>query len=104
MQYRSGAHGKIEYQFPEKCLPPRGKISIVNVSGLRDGLGGHLKFVDGRYTYVVSNALVPGDVYVAKDWRLVFDGICKGSAYYPFDDDVRSGLEYGVVDAVDSRP
>ncbi|HEM7891524.1 MULTISPECIES: hypothetical protein [Burkholderia] len=101
VQYRFGTHGYVEYRFPGKLLPPRGKISIVDVSRLPDGLGSHLKFVSGRYTYVVSNALVPGEVYVEKDGKIVFDKICKGSAYKPFGNTTRRGLEYGVTDSVD---
>jgi len=101
VQYRFGTHGHIEYRFPGKLLPPRGKISIVDVSRLPDGLGSHLKFVSERYTYVVSNALVPGEVYVEKDGKIVFDKICKGSTYKPFDNAARRGLEYGVTDSVD---
>ncbi|MDY7786485.1 hypothetical protein U0E10_01015 [Burkholderia ubonensis] len=101
VQYRFGTRGYIEYRFPDKLLPPRGKISIVDVSRLPDGLGSHLKFVSGRYTYVVSNALVPGEVYVEKDGKIVFDKICKGSTYKPFNNAARRGLEYGVADSVD---
>ncbi|WP_175871876.1 hypothetical protein [Burkholderia sp. BCC0397] len=101
VQYRFGTHDYVEYRFPSRLLPPRGKISIVDVSRLSDGLGSHLKFVDGRYTYVVSNALVPGEVYVEKDGKIVFDKICKGSTYKPFGNAARRGLEYGVADSVD---
>ncbi|WP_306716770.1 hypothetical protein [Burkholderia dolosa] len=101
VQYRFGTHSNIEYKFPNELVPPRGRISIVDVSRLPDDLGSHLKFTSGRYTYVVSNALVPGEIYVAKDGKIVFNKICKGSMYMPFDNAVRHGLEYGVEDSVD---
>ncbi|MBB5447302.1 MULTISPECIES: hypothetical protein [unclassified Paraburkholderia] len=101
VQYRFGTHSNIEYKFPNKLMPPRGQISIVDVSRLPDGLGSHLKFVSGRYTYIVSNALVPGEIYVAKDGQTVFHQICKGSIYMPFNNSARHGLEYGVEDSVD---
>ena len=101
VQYRFGTHSKIEYVFPDGLIPPRGKISIVDVSRMPDGLGSHVKFTSGSYSYVVSNALVPGEIYVAKDGKIVFDKICKGNSYIPFDSAARRGLEYGVVNSVD---
>ncbi|MCC8392456.1 hypothetical protein LJ656_07635 [Paraburkholderia sp. MMS20-SJTR3] len=101
VQYRFGTHSKIEYKFPRELTPPRGRISIVDVSRLPDGLGSHMKFTSGRYTYVVSNALVPGEIYVAKDGKIVFNKVCKGSMYMLFDSAARHGLEYGVEDSVD---
>ena len=101
VQYRFGTHGSIEYNYPGELTPPRGKISIVDVSRLPDGLGSHLKFTNGSYTYVISNALVPGEVYVAKNGKLIFDKICEGRTYIPFGSAVRRGLEYGVENSVD---
>jgi hypothetical protein len=101
VQYRFGTQSKIEYKFPGALTPPRGKISIVDVSRLPDGLGSHLKFMNGSYTYIVSNALVPGAVYVAKDSKVVFNQVCKGGAYVPFSNAARQGLEYGVADWTD---
>ena len=101
VQYRFGRHDKIEYKFPGKLIPPRKIFSIVDVSRLPDGLGSHIKFVNGDYVYVVSNALVPGEIYVARDGKIVLDEICKGSTYIPFDNAARQGLEYGVVGKID---
>lgn len=101
VQYRFGVRGNVEYKYPDKLVPPRGKFSLVDVSRLHDGSGSHLKFTHGRYTYVVSNALVPGEIYAAEGGTVVFDGICKGSAYMPFDDAMRRGIERGAEDSVD---
>ncbi|CAB3755353.1 hypothetical protein [Paraburkholderia solisilvae] len=101
VQYRFGTPRHVELEFPGKHIAPRGKISIVNVSRLRDGLGSHLKFSNGSYTYVVSNAVVPGEVYVEKNGKIVFDEICKGDGYTPFDYAVWDGIEYGVENRVD---
>ena len=73
----------------------------MGVSRLPDGLGSHLKFTNGSYSYVVSNALVPGEIYVAKNGKLIFDKICEGSVYIPFGSAARRGLEYGVSNSVD---
>lgn len=101
VQYRFGTQSNIECKYPGELLHPRGRISIIDVSRLSEGLGSHLKFTSGPYTYVVSNALVPGEIYVSKNGKLVFDQICEGNAYIPFDKAVRSGVEYGVVDNTD---
>jgi hypothetical protein len=37
----------------------------------------HLKFKNGGYHCVISNALIPGEVYVAEDGKIIFDKICK---------------------------
>jgi hypothetical protein len=102
VQYRFGTQSKIEYKFPDTLTSPRGKISIVDVSRLPDGLGSHLKFASGNYTYIVSNALVPGAVYVTKEGRVIFNHVCKGSAYLPFNGAAWQGLEYGVADWTDN--
>jgi hypothetical protein len=101
VQNRYETHKTIEFQYPRDPIAPQDKMTVVDVSRLRDGLGSHLKFRQGSYEYVVSNALVPGEVYVAKDGKTVFDKICRGSEYLPFDDAARSGLPHGVVDPVD---
>ncbi|WP_126877439.1 hypothetical protein [Paraburkholderia kururiensis] len=101
VQYRFGTQNNIEYKYPGKLTPPRGKISIVDVSRLPDGLGSHLKFSNGSYSYVVSNALVPGEIYVAKNGKLIFNKICEGNIYKPFGSTARRGLEYGASNSVD---
>lgn len=101
VQYRFGTQSYIEYKYPGEFVSPRGRISIVDVSRLPEGLGSHIKFTNGSYAYVVSNALVPGEIYVVKEGRLIFDEICEGDAYISFEKAVRSGLEYGVADAID---
>jgi hypothetical protein len=102
VQYRFGTQSKIEYKFPRTLTPPRGKISIVDVSRFPDGLGSHLRFESGGYTYIVSNALVPGAVYVTRNREVVFHQVCKGGAYIPFNNAMRQGLKYGVADWTDA--
>lgn len=101
VQYRFGTHDAIDYEFPDKLVAPRGKFYIVDVSRLPDGLGSHLRFASEGYTYVVSNALVPGEIYVEKDGKIVFDRFCKGSKYKSFGNAARHGLEYGLANSID---
>lgn len=101
VQYRFGTHDAVDYKFPDRLVAPRGKFSIVDVSRFRDGLGSHLRFASGGYTYVVSNALVPGEIYVEKDGKVIFDGICKGSEYKSFSNAARRGLDYGLENSID---
>jgi hypothetical protein len=101
VQYRLGTKEHVEYKFPGKLEPPRGKISILDVSRLRDGVGSHVKLNSGKYTYVTSNALIPGEIYVARDGKIVFDGIFKGREYIPFSVNARHGLQYGIPIPID---
>lgn len=101
VQYRFGTHETVEYKFPRSYKPPRGRITIVDVSKFPDGLGSHIKFESNGYHYVISNALVPGEIYVTKNGKTIFDGICEGNLYIPFDNAARHGIEYGKEDSSD---
>ena len=103
VQYRYGTKSRIDFKYPSIPLPPRDRISLVDVSRLADGLGTHLKFKNRNYEFIVSNALVPGEVYVAKDGQIIFDKICKGSDYIPFSKESREGLQWGVLDVIDEH-
>ncbi|MFM0168380.1 hypothetical protein PQR33_03415 [Paraburkholderia sediminicola] len=103
VQYRYGTKSKIDFKYPLARLPPRGRISLVDVSRLAEGMGTHLKFKNDDYEYIVSNALVPGEVYVAKSGQIVFDKICKGGSYIPFSKKSREGLQWGVLDVIDDH-
>ncbi|MFM0550057.1 hypothetical protein P0D69_03655 [Paraburkholderia sediminicola] len=101
VQYRYGTKSKIEFKYPLARLPPRGRISLIDVSRLAEGLGTHLKFKNDDYEYVVSNALVHGEVFVEKGGQIVFDKFCKGADYIPFSKESRVGLQWGVLDVID---
>lgn len=76
-------------------------MTFVDVSRFSEGLGSHLKFNIDAYEYVVSNSLAPGEVYVVKNGKVVFEKICKGSGYQSIDDNIRRGVPYGIVDFAD---
>jgi hypothetical protein len=101
VQYRYGEKSQIALRYPSIHLPPRNIFSIIDVSKLAEGIGSHLKFENNGYQYVVSNALVPGEVYVQKNGRIIFDKICMGSDYIPFSDKVSQGLQWGALEPID---
>lgn len=103
VQYRYGTKSRVDFAYPATLLPPRDRISLIDVSRLAEGLGSHLKFRNGDYEFVISNALVPGEIYVAKNNKIVFDKICKGGDYIPFSNESRKGLQLGVLGVIDGH-
>lgn len=101
VQYRTWYQGNINYTYPKQFLPPRGRFFIVDVTRLSAGLGSHLKFFDVNLSYVISTAMVPGEIYIVKNGEIVFEDFCRGGAYQAFGRAVRAGLEYGERDHVD---
>jgi hypothetical protein len=101
VQYRYGTRAKVDFRYPSSLLPPRNRISMIDVSRSALGLGTHLKFKNGDLQYVVSNALVPGEVYVVKNGKIVFEKVCKGADYIPFSNKARDGVQWGSLQAID---
>jgi hypothetical protein len=98
VQYRYGTNAKIDFQYPAARVPSGNHFSIVDVSRSAAGTGTHLKFKNGDYQYVVSNALVPGEVYVVRKGKIVFDKACKGTEYIPYSEKARQGVPWGTLD------
>ncbi|PMS18383.1 hypothetical protein C0Z18_17585 [Trinickia dabaoshanensis] len=73
------------------------KISDVSEGSIR---GLHLKFSKGPYTYVVSS-VSPGEVYVSKNGKVIFDRWCYASMYKVFSDKVFDGVNQTPVSKVD---
>lgn len=71
-----------EFVYPTKNASPGDKFTISDVSeGSIRGL--HLKFTNGDYIYVISSVW-PGEVYVSKNGKIVFDQTCQASRYKSF--------------------
>ena len=102
VQYRYGNKSKLDFLYPKEKIPPRNKFSFVDVSRLAEGRGSHLKFSSGNFKYIVSNALAPGEIYVVKGDKKVFDKVCAGSEYMPFPYKAEHGIQYGVEEKVDA--
>lgn len=102
VQYRYGTRSKLDFKYPSTLVSPQDTMSIIDVSRTALGLGTHVKFTNGDFHYVVSNALIPGEVYVTKNGRIVFDKTCRGSDYIPFSDRARIALPWGTLDKIDS--
>ncbi|MFM0646576.1 hypothetical protein PQR14_19800 [Paraburkholderia bryophila] len=77
VQYRYGNKGDA-FAFPPENVPPARTVKITDVSeGSIRGL--HLKFSKEPYTYVVSS-VSPGDIYVSKNGKIIFDKKCRPQA------------------------
>lgn len=102
VQYRYGKKSKVEFKFPRRLVPPMNFFSIIDVSRLAVGLGTHIKFRNGSYQYVISNAIVPGEIYIANAGKPVFEKMCHGADYIPIPQRARDGLQWGVLEEVDA--
>lgn len=98
VQYRYGIKGDV-FVFPHQNVPPAKSVKITDVSeGSIRGL--HLKFSKGPYTYVVSS-VSPGEVYVSKDGKIIFDKACQASRYKRFSNKIFDGVNEASVSMVD---
>ncbi|MGN8139132.1 hypothetical protein ACTJLC_31030 [Paraburkholderia sp. 22099] len=76
VQYRYGSKDDV-FVFPPENVPPAKTVEITDVSeGSIRGL--HLKFSKEPYTYVVSSVW-PGELYVSKNGKIIFDKECQAS-------------------------
>lgn len=98
VQYRYGTKDNI-FAFPDQSVPPAKTVKITDVSeGSIRGL--HLKFSKGPYTYVVSS-VSPGEIYVSKNGKIIFDRWCNASMYKSFSNKVFDGVNQTPVSKVD---
>jgi len=98
VRYRYGIESDI-FEYPRENIPPRGHFVISDVSeGTIRGL--HLKFSIGKFTYVVSSVW-PGEIYVSKNNKIVFDKQCQASRYKSFSNDIFNGIEQAPPSKVD---
>lgn len=98
VQYRYGNKDDA-FEFPPENVPPSRTVKITDVSeGSIRGL--HLKFSKEPYTYVVSS-VSPGEVYVAKNGKIIFDKQCQASRYKSFSNKIFDGVNEAPVTKVD---
>jgi len=98
VQYRYGTKDNA-FAFPGQNVPPASTVKITDVSeGSIRGL--HLKFSKGAYTYVVSS-VSPGEVYVSKNGKVIFDQECTASGYKSFSNKIFDGVNEVPVSKVD---
>jgi len=98
VQYRYGSKNNA-FVFPPENVPPARTVKITDVSeGSIRGL--HLKFSKEPYTYVVSS-VSPGELYVLKNGRIIFDKECKASRYKSFSNKIFDGVNEAPVTKVD---
>ncbi|WP_106280967.1 hypothetical protein [Paraburkholderia sp. BL25I1N1] len=98
VQYRYGVKDDA-FAFPREKVPPANTVKITDVSeGSIRGL--HLKFSKEPYTYVVSS-VSPGELYVSKNGKIIFDKECQASRYKSFSNKIFDGVNEAPVTKVD---
>jgi len=102
VQYRFGTKQRLDLEYPkEKISPQQSSLSIIDVSRTSLGLGTHLKFSSRNFHYVVSTSLIPGEIYVEKNARLIFRRTCKNGVHTNFPDKSRKGIPWGHIEPID---
>ncbi|MBC8735377.1 hypothetical protein F6X40_00630 [Paraburkholderia sp. UCT31] len=98
VKYKYGA-GRDIFVYPKNGIPPNKILKLSDVSeGSIRGL--HLKFENGPYTYVVSSVW-PGQLYVLKNKKIVFDKQCQASKYKSFSNKIFDGVNQAPPSEVD---
>ncbi|MFM0236174.1 hypothetical protein [Paraburkholderia sediminicola] len=98
VQYRYGSKDDA-FVFPPENVSPARTVKITDVSeGSIRGL--HLKFSKEPYTYVVSS-VSPGELYVSKNGKIIFDKECQASRYKSFSNKIFDGVNEAPVTKVD---
>lgn len=98
VQYRYGSKDDV-FVFPPENVPSAKTVEITDVSeGSIRGL--HLKFSKEPYTYVVSS-VSPGELYVSKNGKIIFDKECPASRYKNFSNKIFDEVNEAPVTKVD---
>ncbi|CAB3735978.1 hypothetical protein LMG24238_06184 [Paraburkholderia sediminicola] len=98
VQYRYGSKDDV-FVFPPENVQPAKTVEITDVSeGSIRGL--HLKFSKEQYTYVVSS-VSPGELYVSKNGKIIFDKECQVSRYKNFSNKIFDEVNEAPVTKVD---
>ncbi|WP_321853379.1 hypothetical protein [Paraburkholderia tropica] len=100
VQYRFGKNIGTAFRFPETEVAPNDFFHVQTINHLRDGIGKHLTFHNGAYTYVISNAVQPPEIGVFRDGKIVTTKSCQ------FDGDfspISSRADYGIKQGEKSK-
>ncbi|MFM0323899.1 hypothetical protein [Caballeronia glebae] len=100
VRYNYGDEGA-RFIFPNKFIPPDTIFTVSDVSGgtIR---GLHLKFSNGPYTYIVSSVW-PGEVYVSKNGKIIFEEECKASPNKSFSNKIFDGIKQTLPTKIDDH-
>lgn len=93
VQYRFGNNLNTAFKFPDPKVPPSDLFHIQTINHFRDGIGKHVMFKNGAYTYVISNAVQPPEIGVFRGGKLVTTKACE------FDGDfspISNNADYGI--------
>jgi hypothetical protein len=91
VQYRYGAPGHIELEYPSQPVPPKGKITISDISEGNVSFT-HLKFKHQGYAYVVYQGF-PTGLYIKKGKRTIFNKICQPGVYQQLEQRAFRGID-----------
>lgn len=100
VKYKYGDKSSV-FVYPTKNVSLGDRFALSDVSeGTIRGL--HLKFAKGDYIYVISSVW-PGEVYVSKNGKIVFDQTCQASRYKSFSNRIFDVIEQTPPSSVDAH-
>ncbi|MBX8574467.1 hypothetical protein [Pseudomonas cichorii] len=101
VQYRYGTPSNIEMSYPEKEIPPRGRLFFVNASegSVNKDI---IKFKNGSYTYIVAQSTV-SSLSVLKNDKVVLRKACNEGDNVFVSRTARQGIESAPKSAEDFR-
>ncbi|WP_246793372.1 hypothetical protein [Burkholderia perseverans] len=103
VQYRYGHDAASAFRFPASKVAPGDTFHILTVNHFRDGIGKHLTFSNGAYTYVVSNAVQPPEIGVFRNGKSVATKTCEfDNGFTPISNDADFGIKPGEKSGLDS--
>ncbi|WP_426206526.1 hypothetical protein [Pseudomonas sp. TWP3-1] len=91
VQYRYGVPEKIELVYPQSKIPPKGRFYVVNASEGSVSLN-IIKFYNGKYTYLVSQAY-RSFLTVLKSGELAVRKSCERGGYSVINRMALKGIE-----------
>ncbi|WP_158336080.1 hypothetical protein [Burkholderia plantarii] len=103
VQYRYGHDAASAFRFPASQAAPGDVFHILTVNHFRDGIGKHLTFSNGAYTYVVSNAVQPPEIGVFRNDKLIATKTCEfDNGFTPISNEADFGIKQGEKFGLDS--
>jgi hypothetical protein len=103
VQYRFGHDAASAFRFPASKVAPGDTFHVLTVNHFRDGIGKHLTFSNGAYTYIVSNAVQPPEIGVFRNNRRVAIKACEfDNGFTPISNEADFGIKPGEKSALDA--
>jgi hypothetical protein len=103
VQYRFGRDQDAAFKFPNSKVPPGASFHIQTINHFHDGLGKHVTFKNGSYTYIVSSAVQPPEIGIFRGEKLIATKECEfDGGFSTISNEADFGIKQGEKSTLDT--